>query len=129
MDLEEGWEARRDGGCDSQVQIHKVIFSRELCTALVSFPEFPGSPIRQQATPHPPVTTVLIYAGPWGGLSLFGSSQLPVGCPALRSAAETAEMFAGRGSRFPGGDVAGRRPTLQGDGDPQGNSHPSCSPA
>lgn len=56
-------------------------FSRELCMALVSFPEFPGSPIRQQATHHPPVTTVLIYAGPWGGSAFLDLHNCLWGVP------------------------------------------------
>ena len=51
------------GGCHTHPHTHRESFSRQLCMPLVSFPEFPGSPIRQQATPHPPIIKVLlIYA-------------------------------------------------------------------
>ena len=129
MDLEEGWEVKE--GWELR---HSGAYTQgELLQRAVHGPGFlPRIPrLTHQATGYAPSpgNHSPHLCGALGGLSLFGSSQLPVGCPALHSAAETAEIFAGKGSRFLGGDGEGRRPTLQGDGNPQGNSHSSCLPA
>ena len=91
-------------------------FSRELCMALIFFPEFTGSPIRQQATPHPlePQSSSM-WGFSWGGAQPFwilttacGVSRPPFCCQNSRDFRWRGEQISGWGWRTQEAYTAGR---------------------
>lgn len=124
------WQRRRgrgDGGSPHSLYTQGELLQRAVRPLLPSQnsqltrlpPGYTPSP-KNQSPPH------LCRAS--GGLSLWGSPQLPVRCPTLPSAAETAEALAGKGSGFRRGR-GGERPKPQAAGNPRGHWLSSCLPA